>query len=190
MRRVKIDWSFYYHIWDQTCFANDFEPFFSPRGVGNMIRHWNETPHRLGLFSVEGNVRPQYFVYQMLCQLGDERLAARSDDRDVRVLAGRAGTRISALAVNYGLDEQGDRIATFRLSNVTPGVKDIALHRIDQGRRWSSETLELQPIERRRTYVPRDFLFQIHLPADSVAMVSLAGAGESAVNGQPSTTGG
>ena len=91
MRRAKIDWSFYYHLWDQTCFADDFAPFFSPAGVANMIRHWNETPHRLGLYSVEGNVRPQYFVYQMLSQMGEEQLAARSDDRDVRVLAGRGG---------------------------------------------------------------------------------------------------
>ncbi len=189
MRRARIDWSFYYHIWDQTCFADDFAPFFSPQGVANMIRHWNETPHRLGLFSVDGNVRPQYFVYQMLGQLGDEQLAARSDDRDVRVLVGRAGDRISALAVNYSLDEHGDRIVTFRISNMTPGVKDLVVDRIDQDCRWSPDTLELHPIERRRTYAPRDFLFQVHLPADSVAMVSLTDSERSTANRQPSIAG-
>jgi xylan 1,4-beta-xylosidase len=175
MRRVKIDWSFYYHIWDQTCFAEDFAPFFSEKGVANMVRHWNETPHRLGLYSVAGQVRPQYFVYQMLGMLGDEQIAARSDDRDIRVLAARTGERVCALAVNYSLDEQGDRAATFRFANLTPGVKELVVYRVDGQRRWSGETLDLVPAERRRTYMPSEFLCQVHLPADSVVMVALEG---------------
>jgi xylan 1,4-beta-xylosidase len=176
MRRAKIDASFYYHLWDQTCFADDFAPFFSPAGVTNMIRHWNEIPHRLGLFGVDGDVRPQYFVYRMLTQMGQDQLAARSDDRDIRVLAGRTGERICALAVNYSLDEQGDRVATFRFSHLAPGVKDLAVYRVDQDRHWSAQTLDLLPVEHRRTYVPAEFFCQVHLPADSVAMVSLTNA--------------
>lgn len=176
MRRAKIDWSFYYHIWDQTCFAEDFAPFFSEKGVANMIRHWNETPHRLGLFGVGGNVRPQYFVYQLLNRLGDKQTSARSDDRDIRVLAGREKGRICALAVNYSLDEQGDRVATMRFSNLEPGMKDLSVYRIDGQRHWSPDSLELCPVESRRTCAPREFLCQVHLPADSVAMVELKDA--------------
>lgn len=174
MRRAGLDWSFYYHIWDQTCFPEEFTPFFSERGMANMIRHWNETPHRLGLFSVEGNVRPQYFVYQMLSRLGDEQLGARSDDRDVRVLAGRAEGRTCAMAVSYSLDEQGDRLATFRFANLAPGIKDVAVYRIDNDHCGSLQTLELRPVEQRRTYCPSEFLCQVSLPADSVAMVCLS----------------
>lgn len=177
MRRSGLDWSFYYHIWDQTCFAEDFARFFSDKGVANMIRHWNETPHRLGLFSVEGHVRPQFFVYEMLSKMGEEQVAARSDDRDVRVLAGRGEKQVCALAVNYSLDEQGDRAATFRFANLTAGVKDLVVHRVDEEHRWSGQTLELYPIEQRRTYVPAEFMCQVHLPADSVVLVSLRDVG-------------
>jgi hypothetical protein len=42
MREAGLDRSFYYHLWDQICFPEDFTPFFSERGVANMVRHWNE----------------------------------------------------------------------------------------------------------------------------------------------------
>ena len=41
-----------------------------------MYKHWNEAPHRFGLFGENGKARPQYFVYQMLSRMGEEKLAA------------------------------------------------------------------------------------------------------------------
>jgi len=64
MREAGLDWSFYYHIWDQTFYPEPFEPFYSPEGIAMMIEHWNQVPHRMGLFGVNGEVRPIYFVYQ------------------------------------------------------------------------------------------------------------------------------
>lgn len=173
MHRAGLDWSFYYHISDQICYPADFQPFFSPAGVANMVRHWNETPHRLGLFGVNGKVRPQYFVYWMLAQMGDERLAISCDDRDVRVLAGRAGSAVSALAVNYSLDEQAHRIAKLQFSNVAAGLKRLTVHRIDPQRRWCPDSLDLQAVEDRHICTSFDFLCQILLPADSVALIRL-----------------
>jgi hypothetical protein len=174
MRNAGLDGSFYYHIWDQTYFPSDFEPFFSPRGVGNMIRHWNETPHRLGLFGVNGEVRPQYFVYWMLGQLGDERLAATCDDRDVRVVAGRCGAAVCALAVNYSLDRGAHRVAAVRFSNLAAGPKRLTAYRVDSQRRWCPESLALQPIEQRDTHAGEELLCQVLLPADSVALIRLS----------------
>ncbi len=50
-----------------------------------MYIHWNEAPHRFGLFGEGGQVRPQYFVYQMLSRMGEERLACAIEQRTVDV---------------------------------------------------------------------------------------------------------
>jgi xylan 1,4-beta-xylosidase len=173
MHRAGLNWSFYYHLWDQICYPEDFAPFFSPRGVANMVRHWNELPHRLGLFGVSGEVRPQYFVYLMLSRLGEEQVAASSNDIAVRVLAGRSPRGIAVLAVNHSLDEQRDRVVTLCFSNLQPGAKQLTAHRIDGQRRWDGEALELLPVEQRGTYTQRDYACQVWLPANSVALVSL-----------------
>jgi xylan 1,4-beta-xylosidase len=168
MRGAGLDYSFYYHLWDQVCYPADFAAFFSVRGVANMAHHWNEAPHRLGLFGVDGQVR------QMLSRLGDEEVMAFSEHRDVRVLAGRAAGHISALIVNHGIDEQRDHIAALRFANLLPGVKQLTVYRVDRDRRWSTETLELEPVERRETYAHGELSCQVGLPANSVALVCLS----------------
>lgn len=178
-----LDWSFYYHIWDQVCFPEDFVPFFSPAGVAGMARHWNEVPHRLGLFGVGGEVRPQYFVYLMLSRLGRERLSARAD-AGIGVLAGQADGCVSVLAVNHGVEDQCDRVAVLRFSHLTPGLKRLTVYRIDEDRRWDKDTLELNPTERRDVNTGAEFECQVLLPADSVAMVRLADATGDGPSGQ------
>jgi len=173
MRRAGLDAAFYYHLWDQVCYAEDFAPFFTEKGVANMVRHWNERPHRFGLFGVDGEARPQYFVFQMLSRLGEEELATVSGDRSIRVLAGRAEGGVAALAVNYSIDAPCDQVAAFRFSGLRPGVRKLSTYRIDGDCRWSSGGLELMPVEQRETFSPRDFECHARLPADSVTLVRL-----------------
>jgi hypothetical protein len=172
MLEAGLDWSFYYHIWDQTCFPEEFAPFFSEGGVAGMARHWNEIPHRLGLFGVCEEVRPQYFVYQILSRLGDERLAAHSTT-DVRVLAGLSDGRVSVMAVNHSIEESCDRVAVIRFRGLRPGVKRLTVQRIDDHCGWCQETLELRPVEKRDVYTSGDFECHVLLPADSVAVACL-----------------
>lgn len=173
-RRAGLDAAFYYHLWDQVCDPEDFAPFFTEKGVANMVRHWNERPHRFGLFGVGGEVRPQYFVFQMLSRLGETQVAAVSDDRSVRVLAGRTAGNLAAIAVNYSIDESRDRVAAFRFAGLRSGLRQIAVYRIDRHCRWSSEELELLPVERRETFAPANFSCQVLLPANTVTLVRLA----------------
>ncbi|MCJ7551358.1 MAG: hypothetical protein MUQ30_16920 [Anaerolineae bacterium] len=173
MRQAGLDWSFYYHLWDQVCYAEDFTPFFSAAGVTSMLHHWNEAPHRLGLFGVGGEVRPQYFVYLMLSRLGDEQVAASSNDMSVRVLAGRSPAGVSVMAVNHSLDEQCDRVVTLQFSGLPHGVKQLTVTRIDGEKRWNAGELELLPVEQRETYTRGVYLCQVWLPANSVMVVSL-----------------
>ena len=173
MRRAGVDESFYYHLWDQIAFPADFAPLFSPPGVANMIQHWNETPHRFGLFSVDGQVRPQYFVFQMLSRLGDTEVASSSDRPDVGVLAGSTRDRVAALLVNHSLEGARAGTATVRFSGLTPGPRTLSIRRLDAARRWDDESLELIPLERRTTWVEAEYLCRCDLPPDSVVRVSL-----------------
>ena len=50
---------------------------------------------------MEGEGRPQYFVYRMLGEMGEERVAAGCAGPELRVLAGRGEGRVSGLLVNY-----------------------------------------------------------------------------------------
>jgi len=174
MMEAGLDWSFYYHIWDQVCYADDFKPFFSPSGIENMVRHWNEVPHRFGLFGGRGETRPQYFIYQMLKHLGEERIAAHADCQDIRVLAARSHRALSVFIVNLGRHGSEDMVLTLHFSKLSPGRKHLTTYRIDAERKWSSETLELIPIEHREVDTLYTFHCQVYSPADSVAMVQLS----------------
>ncbi|MFC1525463.1 hypothetical protein ACFL6X_01480 [Candidatus Latescibacterota bacterium] len=173
MRRAGVDGSFYYHLWDQVCFPSDFEPFFSPPGVTNMLRHWNETPHRFGLFAVDGQARAQYFVFQLLSRLGEVELPATSDRPDVGVLAGRSGESIAILLVNQGLEEAQPGVVDVRFNGVRSGQHTVSAYRIDGDRRWDDAELTLAPVERRTSWVEGEYLCRCELPANSVAMVCL-----------------
>jgi len=109
----------------------------------------------------------------MLCRSGRQGLAARSGSADVRVLAGRAEKSVSALLVNYTIQQPSDRVIELHLANLRPGAKRLLVWRVDQDRKWCSEALELKPVECRDACTAREFQCQILLPADSVAMVSL-----------------
>ncbi len=171
MTDAHVDGSFYYHLWDQVCYVEQFRPFFRDPDI--MYRHWNEVPHRFGLFGVGQEVRPQYFVYQMLGWLGGRRARATSAAEDVRVLAAKERGRSAVLLVNYGLPASRDVVATVRFTGLTAGRKRLTVWRIDGTRSWSARELELLPTERREVDVKADFACQVASPADSVSLVVL-----------------
>jgi hypothetical protein len=171
MTDAHVDGSFYYHLWDQVCYVEQFRPFFRDPGI--MYRHWNEVPHRFGLFGVGQEVRPQYFVYQLLGRLGGRRVRARSAAEDLRALAATERGRTAVLLVNYGLPASRDMVATVRFTGLTAGRKRLTVWRIDGTRSWSARELELLPTERREVDVQSAFACQIASPADSVSLVVL-----------------
>ena len=171
MTEARVDGSFYYHLWDQVCFVEQFRPFFRDPGI--MYRHWNEVPHRFGLFGVGQEVRPQYFVYQMLGRLGDGRIRVKSATEELRVLAAKDRSRSAVLLVNYGLPASRDVVAMVRFTGLTAGRKRLTVWRIDGARAWSARELELLPTERREVAVQANFACQVASPADSVSLVVL-----------------
>lgn len=168
-----LDGSFYYHLWDQACLTEDFRPFFSQAGLDGMLHHWNEVPHRLGLFGVNAEPRPQYFACWMLSQLEGERLACRSGRGDLAALAGRDGQAIAAVLANYSIERSIDRVAAMSFAGLIAGVKRLTVWRVDADRRWDEETLELRPVEQREVDTGTGFACQVLVPADSVVLVRL-----------------
>jgi sugar lactone lactonase YvrE len=169
---AKVDWTFYYHAWDQVCRLDEFKPFFQNPDI--MYHHWNEVPHRFGLFGVNQEVRPQYFVYRMLACLGDRRIAAQSSDKDLRVLAAKdAADRPAVMIVNGGAQAGQDRIIALKFSGLTPGRRRLLVQRIDCDQAWSPRDLELRPRESRDMDVKDRFACHVYCPADSVSFVAL-----------------
>jgi xylan 1,4-beta-xylosidase len=160
-------------LWDQTWHADNFRPFFKKLEL--MSFHWNQMPHRFGMFGVGEEIRPQYFVYQMIGRLGEQKLKATSDASDVRILAAgnEKQNQISLMLVNYGLPASRDCIAAIRLSGLKPGNNKLTTFRIDRSADWSAEHLELLPIEMREVETETEFSCQVFCPADSVGLVTL-----------------
>lgn len=168
-----LDWSFYYHLWDQSVRAADFAPFLSRAGVRNMVHHWNEVPHRFGLFGVSGEVRPQYFVYWMFSQMGEARLQAETGHSGLRILAARsAAGAVNGLLINARKDT-GDRLVNVRFHKLEPGRKQLAVYRIDSRRKWDASSLQLLPVERREVDTGMEFSCQVISPAPSVTLLRL-----------------
>jgi hypothetical protein len=173
MVEAGLDWSCYYHLWDQTFYRAPFSSFFSPQGLEAMEEHWNRVPHRFGLFGVSEEVRPQYFVYWMLSQLGETRVSASSGGAGVRVLAGKEEGKVSLLVANFDLQQSRDVLLTLRFPNLPPGVKTLRVYRVDAARRWGEQTLEMRPLEQREVDTSEGYRCSLYCPADSVALVEL-----------------
>ncbi len=167
-----LDWSFYFLLWDNCMFNEEFKSFYSPEWAQKvMYQHWNEKPHRFGLFSESGKPRPQYFVYQMFSRMGEERLQTSSPLPDLTIFAARENGRISTMIVNNDPETSQDRIVKVHFSRLKPGIRRLKAYRIDDNHRWSEETLELIPVDERRVDVLPDFEYQFYSPADSVLLV-------------------
>ncbi len=172
MMEAGLDYSFHYHIWDQVCRPDDFEPFFE-RPEAIMVRHWNEVPHRFGLFGVNGRVRPQYFVYKMFAMMGDTRIAAHCEQRELRVLAAGGDDGINVMLINYSEMGHCDRVAAVKIAGLSYGDAELRLYRIDGAHRWTEDTLEMAPVEVRTTWTGEEFECHVAMPAGSVALLQI-----------------
>ena len=173
MLETPLDWSFYFLLWDNCMFNAEFSKFYSPEWAQKvMYQHWNEKPHRFGLFSENGKARPQYFVYQMFSRMGEEKLLSSNPLPDLTTFSARVKGRISTMIVNYAPGTSRDRIVKVHFSHLNPGPR-LKVWRIDDSHCWSDETLELVPVDERIVDVLPDFEYQFYSPADSVLLVAL-----------------
>jgi hypothetical protein len=170
-QRAKSMHTYQYHIYDQFCDPNEFKPFYSIHRF--MANHWNDEPHRLGLFDLDGKPRPQYFMYSMLYSMAKNEVAARVENyENVRILASRDDRYTTVFLTNYHINRPEDVIMCLYFKNAPEGKARMTVCRVDNDMRWDSDRLELIPTESRTTYIHHDFKFFILVPADSVVMVT------------------
>jgi hypothetical protein len=170
-KRAGFIGTFQYHIYDQFCDPNDFKPFFARYRY--MAEHWNDIPHRLGLFDGSSNPRPQYFLYAMLYSMAENEAAVKTDENaDLRILASY-GVRYSTIFMtNYNPVSAEDLTVSFKFANARESTAKMTVCRIDENPKWNSEKLELIPVEERLVYVHEDFHFSVYAPAESVVMIT------------------
>jgi hypothetical protein len=170
-KRARYINSFQYHLYDQFCNPDDFKPFFSRTRY--MANHWNDEPHRLGLFDMDGKPRPQFFMYSMLYSMAKTEVAAKVDDyENVRILASRDDRYVTIFLTNYHVERTEDITMTFFFKDAPVGKARMTVHRIDNDKKWDSENLKLIPTESRIVYTHDDFWFSLLVPADSVVKVT------------------
>jgi len=167
--------TFQYHIYDQFCDPDEFSPFYARHRY--MSNHWNDEPHRLGLFDLDGRGRPQFFMYSMLHEMTGNEVAVdfAGDSGDVKVVASRSGDggNLRVLLTNYNEGTSADNVVSLYFKNAPKGKARLTVCRIDDGRCWNEDTLEMVPVENRTTYLHNDFWFSVFVPADSCVMVAI-----------------
>lgn len=163
----EIDYTFYYHVWDQLCDIREFAPFFQDPLI--MYHHWNEVPHRFGLFSVEGEKRPAYDVYRLYHAAGTQRLGTECDPGPLLLQATRdEDGRLWAVILNPS-EEDLALALTFR--ELECGLYRYENYRV--GAAFSAASLDPVPVEARETYCLSTFTPEIYAPAQSVSFVRL-----------------
>ena len=168
----KVDWTFYYHLWDQCNFPTEFEAFYETPYI--MQKHWNEIPHRFGLFGVNEEVRPIYFVYRMLAMAGDTEVSIEktSEDFTAKAFTG-LNDSVSTMVMNRGDKGLGDMIVTVKFNGLRPGIRTLMNYRIDGSKCWNEENLDFYPVEKRKIYTNEEYECQIYSPADSVSLLCI-----------------
>jgi len=170
-KRAKTVGTFQYHIYDQFCDPNEFKPFFARHRY--MANHWNDEPHRLGLFSLDGQPRPQYFLYTMLYGMAKTEVATKIENEDnLRLLASRDDGVVTLFLTNYHPEQTEDLTLSVYFKNAPQGKARMTVQRIDNDKKWDNDHLKLIPIENRTVYVHPDFWFSLFVPANAVIKVT------------------
>ncbi|MDF2686378.1 MAG: hypothetical protein K0S55_1559 [Clostridia bacterium] len=159
----KLDYTFYYHIWDQTFYEKEFSLFYSNPYI--MQQHWNEIPHRFGMFGVNTEVRPQYFLHKMLGMAGESFYSVIYEQPFLIKAIGNEKTT-SLLVIN----PEEDMILRICIKNMPEGEAVLENYRIDDAKHYDSEILELIPTEKRIIYLKKDFYCHIYCPENSVSL--------------------
>ena len=163
--------SFQYHIYDQFCDPNQFKPFFERHRY--MANHWNDEPHRLGLFDLEGNPRPQFFMYSMLSSMAKTEVASKvANNENIRLLSSFDDRYVTLFLTNYHPEATENITLSVYFKNAPQGKTRMKVYRIDDKKSWDSNHFQLIPIENRIVYVHDDFWFSLFVPDDSVLFVT------------------
>ena len=166
-----LDYSFFYHLHDCTFYYDDFEPFFeNPQG---MDKHWNQIPHRFGMFAHDGKPRPHYHLWRMMREVGGEKLEANSEYPDFITLCGADGPDLTLIIANFNLRQPRPVIADARFAGLEPGIYDIVTEQLYGRENISRDGYTMEPIDKRDISTAGAWRCPIYLPPYSVVKISM-----------------
>jgi hypothetical protein len=145
---------------------NEFSSFYSDPYI--MQKHWNEIPHRFGMFGVNLEARPQYFLHKMLCMAGESLYSVKYEQPFLIKATGNEKST-SLIAVN----PKEDNILRINVKNMPEGEAILENYRIDDAKHYDSQKLELIPTEKRTIYMKKDFFCHIYCPENSVSLFKI-----------------
>ena len=161
--------TFQYHIYDQFCDPRLFAPFYAGH-TSIMGFHWNDEPHRLGLFDLDGRPRPQFHMYDMMQKLEGQRYSVTTNNESLHVIGSRNGDEaLRVMIANFMPNGGQDAVLNFVASGMPEGIYRMTVTRIDDEQCY--QTTSLKPTEARTTYIHKDYKCSVYAPADSVVFV-------------------
>jgi len=176
-----LDGSFQYHIYDQMNDLRQFQDWYEYTRM--MTEHWNDLPHRLGLFDLDGRVRPQYFMYKMVYMLTGKRAALDGTDSIMRGVASHNDEGVySVFLTNFTIKGTPDAVTQLFFKNAPEGVYRLNVYRIDNDtsvdiKKGCIPVTDLPMTESRLVYSLPDFHFEVFTPADSVTLIQFVKEG-------------
>lgn len=175
MREAGLDAACYYHIRDAHVAEEEFAPFMSARGTREMAAWWNRTPQYCALFDFQGVVRPSYFAFAMLSRVRGERLEARREGADVRVLAAcdRDAGMVHALVWNFALAPPPAVRVTLAIRNLPEGKWRYRRFVLDAATPSSQENDRMRVVGAGVVEKSADPLEEFELPPYGVTLVAL-----------------
>ena len=181
MRAADLDYAAYYHIRDWHVDSQQFLRFMSRAGVLNMTNWWNLTPQYDGLFDFQGVLRPAYFAFRMLSQLTGNRVEAKSDRAEVKLMASYDHDQqmFHVLVWNFSVEPPAAGHVTLRIGGVPPGrwtLRRLALDS-DTASNQENDRLRVRKTETRVNVIQFEDTFD--LPSYGIVLVSLRKDGSS-----------
>ena len=166
-----LDGTFYYHIYDQFCNPSEFASWYSRTKY--MSKHWSDMAHRLGLFDLDGKIRPQYYMYKLLYEMIGKRVKLTGVDDVLRGIAALSfDEKMNLFLSNYTVQGQIDYVTRVHFENAAEGLYRMCVYRIDdETSSLIKHTSGFNHIEHRIVYVYPDFHFDVYTPADSVTLI-------------------
>lgn len=166
-----LDYSFYYHLCDNTFYHEEFRPFYEKLDI--MDKHWNQVPHRFGLFGLDGRARPHYQLWRMMRSLSGRQLVIESPYPDLRTLASANEHSIQVMVANFNTHRSQPLIADIGFSNLEPGVYQVLVERVNGRENLSRDGLQLDPIDQRDISTSGGWRYPLFLQPNAVARVVL-----------------
>jgi alpha-galactosidase len=109
--------------------------------------------------------------------MAENEVATKVEDceniRNIRINASHNDRYSTIFMTNYNQKSAEDLTMTMYFKDARAGVARLKVYRIDDDKKWNSDTFELIPTENRTVYVHEDFHFNLYIPADSVVMIVL-----------------